>query len=175
MSASEPKKRDYAYEALARVTSSDMNANRGELNAALGSIRQQSEIEDSYFLADEIHERAKMYRAVMGDALLTPTALAKHWLRVFDEDKRRRATGVNRSAPAPSEPEPVLSTKAPEWYWVWTWCRWIRHPREDRSLPQQRDYVDPTTVMTQDQYEELRAEWLESGQPRMGGPVPGAR
>jgi len=169
-------KRDYAYEALARVTNSDQNAARGELNAALKSIREQSEIEDSYFLADEIHERAKMYRAVMGDALLTPTALAKHWLRVFEESKRLRATGVNRSAesrdPVGSQ---IPSSKAPEWYWVWVWCRWIRNPRDFRSFPQQSQYVDPTSCMTQAQYEELHAEWIEKGSPRTGGPVPAAR
>lgn len=82
--------RDYAYEALAEVTATDLNAGRGELNAALKSIREQSEIEDDYLLADEIHERAKMYRALMPDVMLTPSALAKHWLRVFEETRPRR-------------------------------------------------------------------------------------
>ena len=89
------RERDYAYEALAEVTSSDLDAARGELNAALKSIREQSEIEDSYLLADEIHNRAKMYRHVMPDVLLTPSALAKHWLRVFEESNRSQ--GTNRS------------------------------------------------------------------------------
>lgn len=82
--------RDYAYEALAEVTGSDMNEHRGQLNAALKSIRAQAEIEDSYLLADEIHARAKMYRSVFENAALTPTALAKHWIRVFEETRPRR-------------------------------------------------------------------------------------
>ena len=82
-------KRDYAYEALAEVTSTDMNAGRGELNAALKSIREQSEIADSYLLSAEIHERAKMYRHLMPDVLCTPSALAKHWKRVHEETRPR--------------------------------------------------------------------------------------
>ena len=81
--------RDYAYEALAEVTSTDMTAGRGQLNAALKSIRAQSEIEDSYLLGAEIHERAKMYRSVFPEMALTPTALAKHYLRVYEESKPR--------------------------------------------------------------------------------------
>ena len=90
------RERDYAYEALAEVTSTDMSAGRGELNAALKSIREQSEIEDSYLLADEIHERAKAYRQVMGEVLLTPSALSKHWQRVKGEATKVR--GQNLSA-----------------------------------------------------------------------------
>lgn len=90
--------RDYAYEALAESTSTDMSAGRGALNAALKSIREQSEIEDSYLLADEIHTRAKLYRQVFPDAALTPNALAKHWLRVFEEAQARKVAGTNRHA-----------------------------------------------------------------------------
>jgi hypothetical protein len=88
------RERDYAYEALAEATGTDMTAGRGELNAGLKSIRDQSEIEDSYLLADEIHTRARMYRQVMPDVMLTPTALAKHWLRVFEESNRERGTNL---------------------------------------------------------------------------------
>lgn len=82
--------RDYAFEALAEVTNTDWNAGRGELNAALKSIREQSEIEDGYLLADEIHKRAKVYRKVMPEVMLTPSALAKHWARVYEEMETRR-------------------------------------------------------------------------------------
>ena len=84
------RERDYAYEALAEVTATHPSEGRGQLNAALKSIRAQSEIEDSYLLSDEIHERAKMYRSLFPDVALTPTALAKHWVRVFEEMKPRR-------------------------------------------------------------------------------------
>jgi hypothetical protein len=79
--------RDYAFEALAEVTSTDWTTGRGELNAALKSIQAQTtEIEDNYLLSCEIHDRAKLYRQVMGEGiLLTPSALAKHWQRVVEQ------------------------------------------------------------------------------------------
>lgn len=89
--------RNYAFEALAEVTSTDWNAGRGELNAALKSIKQQSEIEDDYLLADEIHTRAKMYHSVWPELTLTPNALAKHWLRVFEEADKKPAQLTNQS------------------------------------------------------------------------------
>ena len=39
--------RDYAYEALAEITSTDWAVGRGELNSALRDIRKQAEIPDS--------------------------------------------------------------------------------------------------------------------------------
>lgn len=100
--------RDYPFEALAEVTGTDWNTGRGELNAALKLIRDESEIEDGYLLADEIHERAKMYREIMGpDVLLTPNALAKHYTRVYQETEKRRSPatkGINQYA-APTQCE----------------------------------------------------------------------
>ena len=91
--------RDFAFEALAEVTGTDWTAGRGELNAALKSIREQTEVEDAYLLGDLIHTRAKMYREVMPDVMLTPTALAKHWRRVLEESAHRNRTqAVNRTA-----------------------------------------------------------------------------
>ncbi len=88
--------RDYAYEALAEVTGTDMNVGRGQLNAALRDIKLQTELDDSYILGAEIHERAKMYRRVFPDVALTPTALAKHWVRV--EAESGKVKGQNLSA-----------------------------------------------------------------------------
>jgi hypothetical protein len=91
--------RDYAYEALAEVSGTDMEAGRGELNVSLKSIREQTGIEDSYLLAAEIHERAKSYRAVMGEGiLLTAPALAKHWQRVALEVERPKGTNLHADA-----------------------------------------------------------------------------
>lgn len=92
--------RDYAFEALAEVTATDWTTGRGELNKALQSIREESEVTDSYILADLIHERARLYREVMPDAILTASALAKHWKRVFEESSQRRkaARGTNLAA-----------------------------------------------------------------------------
>lgn len=94
--------RDHAYEALAEVTNAHMEANRGELNVALKSIRAQTEIEDAYLLAVEIHEKAEAYRAAMPEVMLTPTALAKHWTRVEHEATARRppVPATNQATPA---------------------------------------------------------------------------
>jgi hypothetical protein len=78
-----------------------MEAGRGELNVSLKSIREQAGIEDSYLLAAEIHERAKAYRAVMGEGiLLTAPALAKHWQRVAEEVERPKGTNLHADATA---------------------------------------------------------------------------
>jgi hypothetical protein len=88
------RQRDYAYEALAEVTASDPSVARGQLNAALRDIRIQTpdlaSPGDSYLLSAEIHERAKRYRLLFENAALTPTALAKHWLRILEETKPRK-------------------------------------------------------------------------------------
>jgi hypothetical protein len=103
------RERDYAYEALAEVTNSDPSVARGALNAALRDIKAQSEIEDSYLLGAEVHERSKQYLAVFPDAALTPTALAKHWTRLPEEAKKLKRGGVNLHAPEPELERPVSS------------------------------------------------------------------
>ena len=75
------KERDLAFEVLAEVTGTDWNVGRGQLNAALKAIREQCDLEGAE-LAAEIEARAAMYRQVMPGIMLTPPALAKHWLRV---------------------------------------------------------------------------------------------
>lgn len=98
----EAKVRDYSFEALAEVTATDWNTGRGELNKALMLIKEQSEIEDDYLLSAEIHDRAKMYRALWPEMSLTPSALAKHWERVFEETKRNRRPSLPPPAPLPT-------------------------------------------------------------------------
>ena len=105
------RERNYAYEALAEVTSTDMNIGRGQLNAALKSIRQQSEIEDSYLLSCEIHERAKMYRALMPNVMLTAPALAKHWKRVHEETKKTPKIGPPPTLPRSRREENLASAR----------------------------------------------------------------
>lgn len=80
--------RNESFEALAEETRTDWVAGRGELNKALSLIRQQSSMPDTE-LAAEIHVRARLYHALMPTALLTPTALAKHWLRVKPPRKEK--------------------------------------------------------------------------------------
>jgi hypothetical protein len=106
------RQRDYAYEALAEVTNSDPSVARGALNAALRDIRLQSEIEDSYLLGAEVHERSKQYLAVFPDAALTPTALAKHWSRLPEEAKKLKRGGVNLHAPEPEPERPISSRES---------------------------------------------------------------
>lgn len=97
--------RDYAYEALAEVTSTDMDVGRGQLNAALKSIRSQSsDLEDSYLLAAEIHDRAKLYRALMPEVVLTPTALAKHWKRVKEASPKKIGANLHSGHSKPLPP-----------------------------------------------------------------------
>jgi hypothetical protein len=93
------RERDHAYEALAEVTATDLEVGRGPLNAALRDIRAQhpalASTSDSYLLAAEIHERAKLYRQVFEGVSLTPTALAKHWTRLPEEAKKLKRGGSN--------------------------------------------------------------------------------
>lgn len=95
---------DLAFEALAEVTGTDWNVGRGELNKALAIIRDQFGREFEDVLPAEIRARATMYRSVFPNAALTPTALAKHWLRVFEECKPRNHPPAPESQP-PQSPE----------------------------------------------------------------------
>lgn len=101
------RERDYSYEALAEVTSTDWDTGRGELNAALRDIRAQepalASVENSYLLSAEIHDRAQIYRQVFEGAALTPTALAKHWRRLPEEARKLKRGGTNLHAGAPDQ------------------------------------------------------------------------
>lgn len=123
--------RDFAFEALAEVTSTDWEVGRGELNSALRSIKEQEpDLTDNYLLSVEIHDRAKLYRAVMGDdILLTPSALAKHWKRVAEQQ--------------PKAPVPTYQSLGTEYTpFFCSTCEGHRmvcvtpHPDEDQTLDQ---------------------------------------
>jgi hypothetical protein len=89
------KERDLSYEALAHVTSTDWDVGRGELNQALKAIRAQSPELEDIDLATEIVYRAKLYREFMGEGIyLTPSALAKHWLRVKEQAPKRQVVNA---------------------------------------------------------------------------------
>jgi hypothetical protein len=115
---------DLSFEALATATGTDWTAGRGELNSALASIRGQWTGEEDELPA-EIAERAKLYRRVFQGAALTPTALAKHWLRVFEEMHRASEQATNVSRPYENcvtcggHHFVVYSTRPmPETYWM---------------------------------------------------------
>jgi hypothetical protein len=152
--------RQYDFEALAEVTGTDWEVGRGELNVALKIIRAQSEITDGYLLAAEIHDRAKMYRHVMPDVMLTPTALAKHWKRVQEEATKERGTNLTAEKPLPLPKERGI----PEWCQIWWWTRRYRKPRILIPLPQQEP--DNPDAMSMKEYEKLREEWVAAGSPR---------
>lgn len=77
---------DLAWEALVTVTRANPHFERGKLNAALRAIRDCHRDEGlvDEELPREIELRAKMYRLRWPGMELTPTALAKHWIRVAE-------------------------------------------------------------------------------------------
>jgi hypothetical protein len=78
-----PRERDLSFEKLAEVCGVDITAltptARGALNRALSDIRSATTELDDGELALVIEAKASTYRRVMDGAILTPTALAKHW------------------------------------------------------------------------------------------------
>lgn len=77
------RERDLSFEKLAEVCGVDITAltptARGALNSALKEIRTAAPDLSDDELALVIEAKAATYRKVMEGALLTPTALAKHW------------------------------------------------------------------------------------------------
>lgn len=54
----------------------------------------------------------------------------------------------------------------PEWVKVWWWARHARAPRDERDFPQQAGPHDPADAfMSQDDYDELKGEWILAGRP----------
>lgn len=78
--------RDLSFEKLAEVCGVDVGAldgqSRGLLNRALRLMREATPDLDDGELAMVIEGKAASYLKVMGGALLTPTALAKHWAQL---------------------------------------------------------------------------------------------
>lgn len=91
--------RDLSFEALAEETGSTISSERGALNKALKEIREASPDLDDADLATVIRIKAGQYRKTFPTMALTPTALAKHWMRVeveqpkptYREEPSRRA------------------------------------------------------------------------------------
>jgi len=77
------RERDLSFEKLAEVCGVDITqltpTARGALNKSLSDIRSATEDLDDGELALVIETKARAYVKVMDGALLTPTALAKHW------------------------------------------------------------------------------------------------
>lgn len=84
---------DLAWEALVRETAANPAMERGALNVALKAIRAASRdeglMEDG--LPEEIRLRCIAYREMFPGISLTPTALAKHWVRVVAHRSQPRS------------------------------------------------------------------------------------
>lgn len=80
---------------LSEVTLTSVSVGRGELNHSLKLIRALEPGLADFTLAGEIRLRAQAYAELWPDMALTPTALAKHWLRLT----RPRHHGTNLHAP----------------------------------------------------------------------------
>ena len=91
---------DLSWEALVEVTGANVGIERGALNAALKSIRDQSPDLDDADLAVLIKLRADQYRKGFDGAVLTPSALSKHWNRISTEAKTVKPI----IAPKPDDP-----------------------------------------------------------------------
>lgn len=83
--------------------------------------------------------------------------------------KRIDLTDLCETIEAMTPAKPQLeqpSSKAvppPEWVFVWGFARFVRQPTVDRALPQQEPFCDPTSMLTADEYEQLRSEWEHAG------------
>ena len=100
-----PRERDLSFEKLAEVCGVDITAltptTRGAMNAALKDIRLASPGLDDADLAVIIDGKAATYVKVMDGALLTPTALSKHWAALDGmlAAQKRAAPVTNAEAP----------------------------------------------------------------------------
>lgn len=79
---------DLSFEALVEVTGATISSERGALNSALKQIREASPDLDDGDLALVIRLKATQYRTAFPAIALTPTALAKHWNRVSEEQPK---------------------------------------------------------------------------------------
>ena len=101
------KPRDYAFEAMVEVTGADIsqltNDERGRINRALKELRVF--IEDSYVLADAIHEHAKAWKIVYPDIAITPQALTGNWSSILGKAADITKPRTTQS-PSPDVPRP---------------------------------------------------------------------
>ena len=74
--------RDEVWDALCRVTGADPD---GSFTATARSVmnRMVKELKAAEATPDEIERRARRYRAVYPDCVLTPGALVKHWPALY--------------------------------------------------------------------------------------------
>jgi hypothetical protein len=93
--------RDLSFESLVESTGATIAAERGALNAALKAIREQEPELDDEDLALLIRLRAEDYRRLYPGMALTPTALSKHWNRVWEEVQRSHSEHARAAAELP--------------------------------------------------------------------------
>lgn len=83
-----------------------------------------------------------------------------------DTERRRLEDEKRRAEDARAITEGKRGYATPEWTFVWQWARSSRIPREDRAFPQQRDWSHPDNLMSKEDYEMLRQEWIAAGSPK---------
>lgn len=96
---------------------------------------------------------------------------------VEERGRRQAAEDRRKEEDAKALAEGRRGYACPEWAHVWSWdrnrtvARWEkdRVPYKDRNFrgfPQQEDWTDPSTVLSKEEYEALREEWLAAGSPK---------
>jgi len=87
-----------AWEKLVEVTRANEDFERGQLNAALKSIKSCCERDGipGEDVPSIIELHARYYREAFPGLTLTPTALARHWYRVIPEAKGTPVEEIRR-------------------------------------------------------------------------------
>ncbi len=74
-----------------------------------------------------------------------------------------RAVAEAKRAKVRALEEARRPTRLEEWVYVY---KWARAAGELRPFPQQQEWADPDTVMSETEYAQLREQWLKAGTPR---------
>ncbi len=78
----------------------------------------------------------------------------RHTYRSIAEPERAQVRAIE---------EAQRPTRLVEWVYIY---KWARAEGELRSLPQQMEWADPATMMSESDYQKLRERWLKAGAPR---------
>lgn len=93
---------------------------------------------------------------------------------IYRSQERTKKTAAEQAPTPPPQPQGRREATV-EWVWVWSWCRTERQPRNLRAFPQQHGFADPADMMTNEEYEALREEWVAAGSPKAKDPLPVSR
>jgi len=88
---------ELSFAALVEATGATVASERGQLNVSLKAIREEEPELSDEELALVIKYRGEDYRRLWPQMACTPTALAKHWVRIREELTR------SKTPPSPAE------------------------------------------------------------------------